>query len=218
MTGVAAGVIFDFHNTLVRAESLSRWLLRAVEDANHRDAPVNEIVPVLREVWSRASVRYPDGAWDLDPSLHRQVFEEVLVEESPCPAAVASALYDLMPGCWAAVDGVIPLLESLVLRGIPLAIVSNIGLDIRPRLEELGMLQFFDTIVLSCEVRLAKPDPRIFERAVTGLGLSPTECIMIGDSPVSDGGAVTAGICSVLVPVVDDRPQLSRVTALLANI
>lgn len=218
MTGVAAGVIFDFHNTLVQAESLFRWLLRAVEDANHPDTPVDEIVPVLREVWSRASARYPDGAWDLDPLLHRQAFEEVLVQESPCPAAVASALYDSMPGCWAAVEGAIPLLESLVLRGIRLAIVSNIGMDIRPRLEELGMLRFFDTIVLSCEVRLVKPDPRIFERAVTGLGLSPTECIMVGDSPVSDGGAIAAGICSVLVPIVDDRPQLSRVTALLANI
>ena len=215
---MTAGVIFDFHNTLVRADSLSAWLVRAVEDADCPDAVVDEILPVLREIWSRASLRYPDCSWDLDPLLHRHVFEEVLVQESPCPAAVASALYDAMPGRWVAVEGAIPLLESLAAQGARLAIVSNIAVDIRPRLDELGMLQFFDTVVLSYEVGLIKPDARIFQRAVTGLGLSPSECIMVGDSPVSDGAAIAAGLCSILVPVVHDQPQLSLPAALLANI
>jgi len=154
---------------------------RAVEDADCPDAVVDEILPVLREIWSRASLRYPDCSWDLDPLLHRHVFEEVLVQESPCPAAVASALYDAMPGRWVAVEGAIPLLESLAAQGARLAIVSNIAVDIRPRLDELDMLQFFDTVVLSYEVGLIKPDARIFECAVTGLGLSPSECMMVGE-------------------------------------
>ena len=41
---------------------------------------------------------------------------------------------------------------------------------------------------------------------------------MVGDSPVSDGAAIAAGLCSILVPVVDDQPQLSLPAALLANI
>lgn len=140
------------------------------------------------------------------------------MHESACPAAVASALYDAMPGRWVAVEGATPLMQSLVARGVRLGIVSNIGVDIRPRLKQLGMLQFLDTIVLSYEIGLVKPDARIFERAVTGLGVSPSECIMVGDSPLSDGGAIGAGICSIVVPVVEDTPQLSLVAALLANI
>jgi len=215
---VIAGVLFDFHNTLVHADSLSGWLSDAVGNARCPDASASEILPVLRSVWARASVTYPDGVWDLDPRRHRQVFEEVLVQESPCPAAVASALYDSIPRRWPAVHGAVPLLESLVAKGVRLAIVSNIALDIRPRLEELGMLRFFDTIVLSYEVGLIKPDVRIFERAVNRLGLFPSQCVMVGDSPSSDGGALSVGVCSILVPIVDDQPQLQLPTALLGGL
>jgi len=215
---VSTGVIFDFHNTLVRPDSLTAWLVEAAHDTARSPVDVDAVRPVLREVWSRASLRYPDGAWDLDPARHKQVFLDVLTQESPCPPDVASALYDAMPAHWVAVDGAVALLTSLRERGVRLAIVSNIAVDIRPRLAELGMLRFFDTVVLSYEVGVVKPDRRLFQRAVDDLRVAPSRCVMVGDSPGSDGGAVAAGVCTILVPVVDDRPQLDRAAALLAGV
>lgn len=215
---MAAGVIFDFHNTVVRADSFAAWLTDAMRVADCAEAPAADIIPVLRQIWSRASVRHPDGAWDLDPALHRQVFEEVLTQETPCSAALAAALYDVMTRHWVAVDGALSLLHSLHDRGVRLALVSNIALDVRPRLHELGMLDLFHTIALSYEVGLVKPDPRLFQWALSKLQLAPSDCVMVGDSPRSDGGAISAGICAVLVPLDDDLPQLGRVAAMLAAI
>lgn len=46
--------------------------------------------------------------------------------------------------------------------------------------------------------------------------VAPSDCVMVGDSPSTDGGAAAAGISTVIVPVVDDRPQLATVTRMLA--
>lgn len=214
---MTSGVIFDFHNTLVHADSLQRWLLRASEKANEPAAAVDQILPVLRSVWGRAARRYPRGAWDLDPATHRRAFEDVLALESPCSTHLAAALYDTMPDQWVAVDGATELLEALSSQGMRLAVVSNIALDIRPRLEELGMLSFLDVVVLSFEAGMVKPDPRIFEIAAHGMGLRTDDCVMVGDSPTADGGAVHAGMSALLVPVVDDMPLLAVATRLLAR-
>ncbi len=179
--------------------------------------PVAEVLPVLREVWGRAAARYPDISWDLDARTHRRAFQEVLTQESPCPPAVASALYDSMPSRWVSADGALTLLRGLKDRGVPTALVSNIALDVRPRLVELGMLPLLDAVVLSFEVGLVKPDRRIFELAATAIGVRPEQCVMVGDSAITDGGATSAGMCTVLVPLVDDRPDLSVATGLLAG-
>jgi HAD superfamily hydrolase (TIGR01509 family) len=72
-------------------------------------------------------------------------------------------------------------------------------------------------VVLSFEAGMVKPDPRIFESAAHGMGLRTDDCVMVGDSPTADGGAVHAGMSALLVPVVDDRPLLAVATRLLAR-
>ena len=42
----------------------------------------------------------------------------------------------------------------------------------------------FDSIVISHRVGLRKPDPRIFELAAQGLGLTPDECVYVDDIAV----------------------------------
>ncbi len=176
-----------------------------------------QIITVLSSVWSRAAARYPDISWDLDPDRHRAAFEQVLVEESGCSHALASALYAAMPTRWVAADGAVELLAALAARGLRLALLSNIAIDIRPRLNQLGMLELFDTVLLSYEVGLVKPDPRIFERAVQAIEVAPSECVMVGDSPITDGGAAAAGITALIIPVIDDRPQLAAVSRMLTT-
>lgn len=209
------GVLFDFHNTLVCADSVGEWLQAAAHEVQDTTLRPEDVLPVLRGIWSRASALYPDTAWDLDPRAHRRAFETVLTQESPCPPAVATALYDSMPGRWVAADGALTLLRDLKDQGVRTALVSNIALDVRPRLDELGMLPLLDKIVLSFEVGLVKPDPRIFARAAAALDVDPGDCVMVGDSAATDGGAASVGMCTVLVPVVEDRPDLSVAACLL---
>lgn len=91
---------------------------------------------------------------------------------------------------------------------IPLALITNGASDTqRDKLSALGIGQWFDAIVISGEVGLAKPDPRIFEVALEALGLGRDGVWHVGDSLAADvAGAKAAGVTAVWV----NRSRLRR--------
>jgi HAD superfamily hydrolase (TIGR01509 family) len=93
----------------------------------------------------------------------------------------------------------VPTLKALRAAGVPVAVVSNIGFDIRPMCAEMGFADLVDEFVLSYEVGRCKPDPAIFYRACAGLGVDPEDTLMVGDTR-ADAGAVAAGCRVYLVP------------------
>lgn len=210
-----SGVVFDFHQTLAMAGSLQAWLRQSADVSGDGDVADRAVLPVLRTVWVRAGDRYPRAEWDLDPHLHRKAFQDVLTSESACSPRLAAALYDTMPDQWVPVPGAIELLRAMRAVGRRVGLVSNIGLDIRPRLKHMGLLAYLDTVVLSFEEGLVKPDPRIFRLAADRLGVPANECVFVGDDPQADGGAVHAGMTSILVPILNGTPQLQVAAACL---
>ncbi len=65
----------------------------------------------------------------------------------------------------------------------------------RGRLAAAGLLDFFNPLLISQEVGVAKPDIRIFELALTNLGLPPEAVLYVGDSISHDReGCLRAGI------------------------
>lgn len=58
--------------------------------------------------------------------------------------------------------------------------------------------KYFDTVVMSSDVGLVKPDPAIFVLAAERLSCAPNECIMIDDSPINCSGAIQAGMQAVV--------------------
>jgi HAD superfamily hydrolase (TIGR01549 family) len=91
-------------------------------------------------------------------------------------------------------------LERIKALGVGIAIVSDIHFDLRPEFAKLGLDRFVDHFVLSFEHGLQKPDRRIFTRALDLLGIDASEALMVGDRPSRDGGAVDAGIPTLLLP------------------
>jgi len=68
------------------------------------------------------------------------------------------------------------------------------------KLERSGLLDQIEILVVSGEVGIGKPDPRIFEIALQDLSVEPEECLMVGDSLDRDvRGASAVGIKSVLL-------------------
>jgi len=65
-----------------------------------------------------------------------------------------------------------------------------------PRIRQNDLAQFFDKIVISEEVGLVKPSPKIFSYALEGLGpMDKSKILMVGDSLSSDiGGGHNFGI------------------------
>ena len=60
---------------------------------------------------------------------------------------------------------------------------------------DAGLMQYFDALVISCEIGVAKPDPAIFDAALKLLSASKESAVMVGDGAASDmAGAEAAGI------------------------
>lgn len=72
-------------------------------------------------------------------------------------------------------------LAALIQMGYKLGIIANQKLGTAERLENWGLRQYFDVIVSSAEIGYAKPDKRIFEKALEMAGCTARESAMVGD-------------------------------------
>ncbi len=94
-------------------------------------------------------------------------------------------------------EGLIALRE----KGYILGIVTNGDAFMQnKKLDVCGLRSFFDTIVVSGEEGVSKPHAEIFHRAAARLGVSPADCLFVGDHPEKDIlGAQSAGMQSVFM-------------------
>ncbi|MGE5551801.1 MAG: HAD family hydrolase [Bacteroidota bacterium] len=86
-------------------------------------------------------------------------------------------------------------LEELARRGYPMGIISNsisrtqVGFTLR----KYGLTPYFATVQVSAVVGRRKPDPLIFGRAASALGLLPERCMYVGDTVTQDVLGARAG-------------------------
>ena len=95
---------------------------------------------------------------------------------------------------------VLPVLRALHARGVTLGVVSDWGIGLGLILRHHDLLPYFDFTVISASLRLAKPDPALFETALRRADAIPDYTVHIGDSYILDVlGARAAGIHPVLL-------------------
>ncbi|GAA1183268.1 putative hydrolase of the HAD superfamily [Kitasatospora gansuensis] len=216
------GVMFDFSGTLFRIESTEEWLAAILAEAG---------LPLADEEfadWARRLTEYgalPGGAeplrvpahlevlWherDLSADQHRAAYTGLLREAGLATSELERALYDrhMTPAAWQPYPDVEPTLRELRSRGIPVAVVSNIGWDLRPVFRAYGLDELVDAYLLSFEVGVQKPEPEIFRVACDALGLAAADVLMVGDDRTKDGGATALGCPVQFVDhlPVDQRP------------
>ncbi|MFI8961917.1 HAD family hydrolase [Streptomyces sp. NPDC053493] len=220
------GVMFDFSGTLLRVESVAHWLdaglaaagvvlsgdefAHAVERLTHHGAlpggPAPREVPEkLKRLWEER---------DLDAGRHRAAYTGLMREAGITDPKLADALYDRhrTPEAWHPYPDTARTLGELSRGGVAVAVVSNIGWDLRPVFRAHGLDEWVDVYALSYEVGVRKPDPGIFRYACEGLGLAPHETLMVGDERAADGGA---GALGARVHFVDHLPVDRRPHGLL---
>ena len=79
-----------------------------------------------------------------------------------------------------------------------LGLLSNANDDLRQMLTERWQIAGrFDDMIISAEVGLLKPDRRIYELAVSRLGVQPAEAVFIDDMPANVEGARIAGLQAI---------------------
>jgi 2-haloacid dehalogenase len=85
--------------------------------------------------------------------------------------------------------GALTTIRSLAKR-YPLALITNgIALVQHRRFAASPITRYFQAVVISEEVGVAKPDPRIFDSALAKIGVEAGEVLFVGDSVTSDMAA-----------------------------
>jgi HAD superfamily hydrolase (TIGR01662 family) len=78
-------------------------------------------------------------------------------------------------------------LQKLTDRGYSMAVVSNtINGTTTYGLERAGIQHFFSFVIQSCDVGVRKPNPRIFEIALSRLCVDSEHVLAVGNSPYFD--------------------------------
>lgn len=215
------GVLFDFSGTLLRIETTRSWL-RAVLDQARLPLPEREFERLVRALDDAGAL--PGGTpsvtvpahlaevWatrDESAERHRAAYTGLSRQvELPDPE-LHDALYarHMTPAAWRPYPDTADVLAALKKRGLPVAVVSNIGWDLRPVFRAHGLDDHVDAYVLSYEHGVQKPDRRLFSVACEALGVAPEDTLMVGDDRRADGGAAALG-CAV--HFVDHLPVEER--------
>jgi HAD superfamily hydrolase (TIGR01509 family) len=199
-------VLFDAGDTLIRLSGTGDQVVQRAAAALGVDGlDPGEAAGVWQRVLSRASTPEELGKGrDLSPARHREVWT-ALYAAAGCDRlapGLSAALYDVTVDAtsWEAFPDTLPTLRALRDRGVPVGVVSDTGFDLRPVFDVLGLSPWLDAVVLSFETGVCKPHPAAFRAACDRLGVDPADTLMVGDNPLTDAGAVTAGLHVLLLP------------------
>ncbi len=117
--------------------------------------------------------------------------------------------------------GVIALLDHLRGLGLPLAVATSTSSpQAETHLAEAGLLDRFDAVVTRSHVVHAKPAPDPYLLAAEHLGVRPTHCLAIEDSPTGVRAAHAAGMATIMVPdlLPADTETRARTVAVLESL
>jgi 2-haloacid dehalogenase len=93
------------------------------------------------------------------------------------------------------IAGSVDILAELRARGTPLYLLSNFSAEtFPPAFERFDFLRWFRGMVISGEVGVIKPDPRIYEIMLTRFAIDPHRAVYIDDVAVNAEAAAGMGI------------------------
>jgi HAD superfamily hydrolase (TIGR01662 family) len=199
-------VLFDAGGTLVHVDHafIQRTLSQAgivVTRRQVREAECAAKIAVDRRMQAAAA--------DTDETRRQPYFAAMLQQLGVQQETAARLLLTLetehkQNNLWRAMLPSTPrVLANLRARGVTLGVVSNSDGRIFSVLDRCGITQFFQVVIDSHEVRVEKPDPRIFRFALETAQARPEQALYVGDIYSIDiVGAQRAGIEPVLIDSV----------------
>ena len=207
-------ILFDADNTLwdfsaAEASALERTLRKRDIDFSE------EVLATYREINHRAWADYEAGT--LPKGQLRSIRFKRLLEHyrEEHPAEELSFDYRTYLGeSTHMLEGAVELLESL--RGkFRMGLITNGLKEVqRPRLAATGIGEYFEFIVISDEIGVAKPQAAFFDHAYARMDdADKRRVLVVGDNPNADvGGALAYGFdaCWLRHPGVADRARLGE--------
>lgn len=163
-------VVWDIGNVIVRWNPRTLYD-RLIPDTEARERFLGEVCTMVWHVAHDLGVTFADNRTDL-------------LERHPEHAELIRAWET---GWWEMFSGAIPeteaAIEALASRGVPQYGLSNISHEVLEGVMGLSpAFRHLRGVVTSGELKIIKPDPRIYAHACERFGLIPAETLFIDDS------------------------------------
>lgn len=186
-------VIFDLFETLITEWGHEKYTKLKISEDLHLDYDLFNLY------WEENSSGRYLGKVSFEESI-RYVCQKCGVQlDTDQLAYIVGKRMSTKAACFESIDpDVITLLKELKARGFRLAILSNCSSEEVTTIRQSRLCSYFDTLILSYEVGLSKPDPLIYGKVLSDLHLVAEECLYTGDGGSSElEGARAAGMEAV---------------------
>jgi len=195
-------VVFDLWDTL------AAW---PQEDMG----PLFEAVGLSPEAWTAPDHR------DLRWTGSFQGYLDSLGIGSDAAAAAFEIRREMTRRSLVPVEGAVETLDGLRAAGLRLGLISNCSSEVGELWDDSLFAGRFDAVVLSADVGLKKPDPRIFRLTLDRLGVEPADAVFVGDGESDElPGAQALGMRAIQVGHRDgwSGERISDLRELLARV
>ena len=178
-------IIFDVGKVLIDWQPADYFRQHFDNDGQHRYF-MDEVIPL---------------SWHTEQDRGRPIIEAVAERQKLFPdySGQIAAFYDnwleTIPGEIAGMDALVSELAdgNLQLHGI-----TNFSAELWPMtVEAYPLLQRLETVIVSGEVKLVKPDPAIYQLLLERVGLTAPQCLFIDDSIANTNAAAGMGFDTV---------------------
>lgn len=165
------------------------------------------------DTWLNAYIECNKALWTLynqgqisKEYLMMERFRHVLSEagcQAPYDKVLARHLDRVYLECLGQLGTLVPGARELLVylrdKGYKIGVLSNGFREVQHnKLRSAGIDGLVDLVVLSDDIGINKPDPRLFTHAAGRAGTSPQHSLMIGDNPDTDiAGAIRSGWHSI---------------------
>jgi 2-haloacid dehalogenase len=172
------GVLIDWdprhlYRKLIEDEAAMEWFL----------------AEVCHTAWNAEQDRGRSFAAAIEEAAARQPEYRALIE------AYFERWAEMMAG---EIEGAVAILEELKSAGYELHALTNWSAETFPHARaRFAFLEWFDSILVSADVGLIKPEPAIFELLLERIGRTPAECIYIDDNPKNAASAAALGFDAI---------------------
>jgi putative hydrolase of the HAD superfamily len=186
-------VFFDAGETLLSPNpSWSELAVKKLSDRGHELT-----VDRMREAWRHVGNHFIDAAeagfmFSVSAEDSRRFWTKLYLDQLEFlgidDEGAALVLYDTFsdPANYCLFDDALPAITELKERGLRVGVISNFESWLRDMLARFELLDLFDVVAISGDLSLEKPDPRIFEWALTQADVAPDRALHVGDSPNFD--------------------------------
>ena len=164
---------------------------------------------------------YADGSRLDQPTSDIFVRQALAALEAPVSEELIADITHIFFGAELDVPVVLPdtlsAIATLHANDIVMGCITN-TISLRESMEDLlrrlGLVRYFDSIVVSSAARYRKPHASLFHRALDDLGVAPAEALFVGDRLLDDiSGAKALGMRAVLTHQYRQEPLESAVVA-----